>query len=151
MSKYNIGGKTGSTNNLRSTWFIGYSPNLVTGVYVGFDSNESLGKREYAVKTALPIWAEFMSRSLPSRPVEDFREPEGIQWRLIDEKTGLLSKKSLLEKYTGELFEDEINPKSVTPPDGTILEAFIENSEPTEYSQEENGESQIDFFDEGGL
>ncbi|OAD23917.1 penicillin-binding protein, 1A family, partial [Candidatus Thiomargarita nelsonii] len=60
LQREDIAGKTGTTNDLRDAWFAGYSPNIVTTVWVGFDKPRSLGRREYGGKVALPMWAEFM-------------------------------------------------------------------------------------------
>ena len=59
-----IGGKTGTTNNNTDAWFIGFTSEIIVGIYVGFDSPKSLGKRETGSSVALPIFKEFMSHSL---------------------------------------------------------------------------------------
>lgn len=148
---FHIAGKTGSTNELRSTWFIGFSPHLVTGVYVGFDNNDTMGPREYAHRTALPIWKNFMRQALKEYPNDDFAEPEGIEWKLIDEKSGLLSKKSLLEKYVGDLETDEVPISVQQAPDGTLLEAFEFGSAPSEYATEGSDEPLELLYESGGL
>ena len=145
---YELAGKTGSTNDLRSTWFIGYSPNLVAGVYLGLDNNQPLGRREYATTNALPIWIEFMERTLRNRPKAAFEEPEGLEWHLIDESSGLLSRKSLLQQYTANKSGED--KSSMTTPDGTFLEAFIPGTAPTEYA-EDHRDSIHDLFGSGGL
>ena len=76
-----LAGKTGTTNSYRDAWFIGYAPNLVTGVWVGFDSVETLGKVESGAHAALPIWTDFMAKALKLLPVQTFLVPEGIQVR----------------------------------------------------------------------
>jgi len=84
-------GKTGTTNDYRDAWFIGYTPSLVTGVWVGYDDQTSIGPRETGARAALPIWLEFMKKAHADRPPEDFIAPEGILFRQIDPRTGLLS------------------------------------------------------------
>jgi penicillin-binding protein 1A len=67
------GGKTGTTNNFSDAWFIGFTPQLTAGVWVGNDDKQiSLGKRETGAVAALPIWLQFMKASLANQPIEDF-------------------------------------------------------------------------------
>jgi len=82
-----LAGKTGTTDNYSDAWFVGYSPDLVVGVWVGFDEPRSLGEYETGARAALPIWTEFMRRALPSgdRP---FPVPPGITRVAIDPRTG---------------------------------------------------------------
>jgi penicillin-binding protein 1A len=84
-------GKTGTTNQAKDTWFVGYSPELVAGVWVGFDDALSLGASETGGNTALPAWVEFMKAALSGRPATDFARPPGIQVERIDAQTGLLA------------------------------------------------------------
>lgn len=67
-----IAGKTGTTNEFSDAWFMGFSPSLTAGVWVGFDDHRSLGPKEEGAKVALPIWMDFMSDALKDKPVEDF-------------------------------------------------------------------------------
>jgi len=67
-----VAGKTGTTNDYTDAWFIGFTPSLTCGVWVGYDQKKSLGKGEVGAKAALPIWIDFMQRILPSRPVQEF-------------------------------------------------------------------------------
>jgi len=96
-------GKTGTTNDYRDAWFIGYTPNLVAGVWVGYDDQESIGPKETGARAALPIWLEFMKKATAEQPAEDFSLPDGIIFKQIDPKTGLLStekcKVSIREAY----------------------------------------------------
>ena len=71
----NFGGKTGTTNEFRSAWFVGFSPDLVVGVFVGFDDNRSLGERETGAVAAVPIFIDFMQQATKGHPVGDFRPP----------------------------------------------------------------------------
>jgi penicillin-binding protein 1A len=75
-----IGGKTGTTNDFRSAWFMGFSPQIVVGVFVGFDDNRSLGKGETGAVAALPIFIEFMQEALKGLPVMDFKSPPGTKF-----------------------------------------------------------------------
>ena len=124
--KYNLAGKTGTSNNWRNAWFVGFSPELVVGVYVGNDDNTSLGKFEYGLKAAMPIWNNFMKKVIKSKNIK-FNEPDGLVWRVVDENTGLLSEEIFKKNYV--LYNLDIN--NLKLPNGTILEAFIEGTEPT--------------------
>jgi penicillin-binding protein 1A len=72
-----VGGKTGTTNDFRSAWFIGFTPQLVVGTFVGFDDNRSLGHGETGAVAAVPIFIEFMKEALKGYPVIDFTPPPG--------------------------------------------------------------------------
>ncbi|MDX9745532.1 MAG: PBP1A family penicillin-binding protein [Syntrophales bacterium] len=84
-----VAGKTGTTNDNRDAWFIGFTPSLVTGVWVGFDRKETLRREEVGGRAAAPIWLYFMEKALQSYPVEVFPVPEGIVFVKIDPGTGL--------------------------------------------------------------
>jgi penicillin-binding protein 1A len=71
-------GKTGTTNDFRDAWFLGYTPQLVTGVWVGYDDNTELGKRESGGVVAAPIWLTFMQKVLKDDPVRVFEVPDGV-------------------------------------------------------------------------
>lgn len=87
-----VAGKTGTTNDAFDAWFMGFSPELVTGVWVGYDTYEMpMGRYETGGHTALPIWMDFMAAALKGRPVRDFSAPEGITWASIDPQTGRLA------------------------------------------------------------
>jgi penicillin-binding protein 1A len=73
-----VGGKTGTTNRYTDAWFIGFSPDLVAGVWIGFDNRRSLGKDETGGKAALPLWIAFMDKALKGVPVREFDIPSGI-------------------------------------------------------------------------
>lgn len=110
-------GKTGTTDGLHDAWFVGYTHKFITGVWVGFDNEASLGKGETGSRAASPIWLSFMQKTLKNEPIRVFQIPKGIVFSKIDSETGLLplptSKK-------------------------TIFECFKEGSVPTEYSSQPN-------------
>lgn len=81
-------GKTGTTNDLIDAWFVGFTPQYVTGVWVGFDDEASLGKGETGAKAALPIWLGFMQEAHQDKPVKVFQVPEGVVFAKIDADTG---------------------------------------------------------------
>lgn len=102
-------GKTGTTNDLRDAWFVGFTPELLTAVWVGFDDNQPLGLSGSAA--ALPIWTRFMTGALAGRPNTPFAAPsDGIVWVDIDRDTGLL-----------------VQPTCPRP----LREAFLTGTEPT--------------------
>jgi len=96
--KVPLAGKTGTTNKNYDAWFIGFSSNLVIGVYVGFDNPESLGRYETGSKAALPIFKEFVKNSLFKKDFKEFKIPEGIYLTSLNYDTGL--KASLGDKNT---------------------------------------------------
>ena len=117
-------GKTGTTNDNVDAWFIGYTPDLVAGVWVGFDEKKPLGKGEAGGRSASPIWLKFMQEALKEIPSSDFKVPEGIVFVQIDPKTGKLASDKM---QTG------------------VFEAFLEGTQPTELSGKE-ADSQIKNF-----
>ena len=82
-------GKSGTTNDLRDGWFVGFTPDLLTVVWVGFDDNQPLGLS--GTQAALPIWTTFMSRALAGHPDQPFAVPPGIVYAEIDRDTGQLA------------------------------------------------------------
>jgi penicillin-binding protein 1A len=83
-------GKTGTSNGQRDAWFVGFTPDLLAAVWVGFDDQRKLGKGEAGSKTALPIWVDFMTKALAGKPVHDFTQPPGVVVQRVDKATGLL-------------------------------------------------------------
>jgi len=104
-----LGGKTGTTNNYVDAWFLGFSQNLVTGVWTGFDENQTLGWGETGAKSALPAWTEFMRAGVEKYGESDFKVPIGIVNVYIDKDTG---------KPSGPGKE------------GAFLESYVEGTEP---------------------
>jgi penicillin-binding protein 1A len=109
-----IAGKTGTTNDYINAWFIGGAPNLVTGVYVGFDDRRSLGESETGARAALPIWMAFMKEALNQLPVVPFEIPDGVTFVKVDSSTGLLESEQDGEGQKG------------------AVEIFAKGSEPTQ-------------------
>ena len=83
-----VAGKTGTTNDFIDAWFVGYSPTLVAGVWVGIDDRESLGYKEAGGRSALPIWIEFMQEALEKVPLQEFVMPPHIRLVRINPRTG---------------------------------------------------------------
>ena len=83
-----VAGKTGTSSEFMDAWFVGYTPSLLTSVWVGFDNKGSLGPSETGARAALPIWTSFMEEALKDMPVETFKVPPGITLMKIDLQTG---------------------------------------------------------------
>ena len=83
-----IAGKTGTTNDAKDGWFIGFSPDLVVGVFMGYDQPRSLGDRATGAKVALPVWIDIMRKALADQPATPFRTPPGLDIVRIDAATG---------------------------------------------------------------
>lgn len=88
LERGDIAGKTGTTNGPRDTWFLGYNPNIVASVWVGFDQNTLLGRREFGSSAALPIWIDFMRAALEGMPEQMRRQPDGVVTVRINPDTG---------------------------------------------------------------
>ena len=84
-----LAGKTGTTNDSQDTWFLGFSPDLAAGVYVGFDTPRTLGRRETGSSVAAPIFRDFMAAALADEPAIPFRVPPGIRLVRVEATTGL--------------------------------------------------------------
>ncbi|MBL8538528.1 MAG: penicillin-binding protein 1A [Hyphomonadaceae bacterium] len=107
---YPLGGKTGTTNDYKDAWFIGFSPDLVVGVWAGFDTPRDMGDAETGGRIAAPIFRDFMRVALDGTQPTPFRIPGGVRLVRIDAQTGLLPGPSTTQ---------------------TILEAFRPDTEPT--------------------
>ena len=106
-----LAGKTGTTNDSLDTWFVGFSPDLAVGVFVGFDTPKPLGPKETGSSVSAPIFRDFMAAALEGRPAVPFRVPSGIRLVRVNASTGLVAQRG--EKRV-------------------ILEAFKPGTEPTE-------------------
>ena len=85
---YPLAGKTGTTNDYHDAWFVGFSPDLAVGVYVGFDQPQTLGQGEGGSNVAAPVFGEFMGQVMPGRETVPFRTPSGIRLVRVNAKTG---------------------------------------------------------------
>jgi penicillin-binding protein 1A len=114
-----VAAKTGTTDQFLDAWFIGYTQEFITGIWVGFDEERSLGENETGSRAASPIWVTFMSKILKDKPVKDFPIPEGIEFMKIDPKTGQVSlgREAILECFkegTGPTQKVSSQSKSTT-------------------------------------
>ncbi len=108
-----LAGKTGTTNKNTDTWFIGFTSNLVIGVYVGHDNPKSLGKYETGSKTAMPIFKSFIKNAVNNYEARPFKVAKGIKMMVVDANSGkkanFRSKKTIIEVFKKEKIENEIN------------------------------------------
>jgi len=114
-------GKTGTTNDLFDAWFVGYTPQYITGVWVGYDQKKMLGEGETGARAASPIWLDFMQDIHKNEPVRVFQVPEGVVFAKIDGDTGLLpgagSRRTLFE-----CFKEGTAPRAYSARPETISE-----------------------------
>jgi penicillin-binding protein 1A len=121
-------GKTGTTNDAKDTWFVGYSTDIVTAVWVGYDDALPLGAAESGAVTALPAWVTFMKAAHDKRPPTEFPRPPSIIVASVDPATGLLA-------YSGQ--EDAVD------------EEFLEGTVPTDTAQPDAGAPEAGVPHEG--
>jgi len=120
-----VAGKTGTTNDLKDAWFLGFIPQLVTVSWTGYDQERSLGKKETGSRAAAPAWVAFMKQATRNYRVRQFQVPDSIEFRPVDPRTGLL------------VPED-------TP--DAVIEAFAPGTTPSRYALDEGRPRARDFF-----
>ena len=127
--KYDLAGKTGTTNDFTDAWFIGFSPSVTAGVWVGFDDHHPLGHGEEGSHVALPIWSDFMAQILKDKPVERFPDsplltnPNQVQQILASTASGnMVSGDSSLSALAASLSDskpvssiDQVPPSNMPP------------------------------------
>ncbi|MCK5187243.1 MAG: PBP1A family penicillin-binding protein [Deltaproteobacteria bacterium] len=109
-------GKTGTTNDVRDAWFIGFTPHIIAGTWVGFDDEKPLGKHETGAVAASPIWLKFMQEVLEGTPMKTFSIPEGIIFVKIDPETGKPPSPQS-QKIIFECFKEEITAETLQDKD----------------------------------
>ncbi len=123
-----MAGKTGTTDDFSDAWFIGFTPSLVCGVWVGFDQKQSLGPDETGARAALPIWVDFFKAILSARPKERFFKPANVVYVPVDRQTGL---RASVESGCKEI----------------ILEAFVRGTEPAAFcSPSQHFQQSLPYF-----
>ena len=120
-----VAGKTGTTNGYYDAWFVGYTPQIATGVWVGYDEEKTLGPGEVGGRAALPIWLEYMKAAHKDLPVLDFSRPPGVVVANIDNQTGSLASAASTH---------------------VVRQAFIEGSEPRVGGESSNREDEAEFL-----
>jgi penicillin-binding protein 1A len=153
-------GKTGSTNDFTDAWFVGATPSLVCGVWVGYDDRRSLGKNMTGGLIAAPVWASFMAEALEGAPREDFVRPSGLVTVAIDPTSGLLAGKEC-RRVVSEVFVEGNVPtqlcdrhgaakpfsqedleqleQTLTPTGGTVREGSAGRFEPDDAAGQQEG------------
>jgi penicillin-binding protein 1A len=109
-----LAGKTGTTNDSNDAWFVGFSPDLAVGVFVGFDQPRSLGPNEQGASVALPIFRDFMAGALADKPKTPFRIPKGVRLVRVDAESGLKARPGD-QHVILEAFRPGTEPTSETP------------------------------------
>jgi penicillin-binding protein 1A len=108
-----VAGKTGTTDDTRDAWFIGFTPSLVAGVWVGFDQESSLGREEVGGRAAAPIWLYFMEKALQGKPREVFSVPDGIVFIKVDPHTGIPATRSTQDAIFESFLEGTTGTRAV--------------------------------------
>jgi penicillin-binding protein 1A len=133
-----LAGKTGTTNDSVDTWFVGFSPDLAVGVFVGFDTPRSLGRGETGSSVSSPIFRDFMAAALANTPAIPFRVPPGIRLVRVSAATGEVvrgrGRGTLLEAFKAETVptaprevldgSDEIGGEGRTVPTRTVGDLY---------------------------
>ncbi|MBT4964054.1 MAG: penicillin-binding protein 1A [Francisellaceae bacterium] len=122
LRRGDIAGKTGTTNDQKDTWYSGYNNDIVVTTWMGFDEPRTL--HEYAVRTALPMWINFMSDALKDKPHSSQAQPEGMVTVKIDPKTGLLARSEQNDAIF-EIFTKDTVPTQIAP---SLYSASKDNS-----------------------
>jgi penicillin-binding protein 1A len=116
-------GKTGTTSRnpgaqTPDTWFVGFTPDLLAAVWIGFDDGKSLGRKVAAANSAVPMWTDFMVKATAGRPTKDFAQPPGVVVQRIDKATGLLAAAGQETGTLDEVFVDGTAPTTQAPAAG---------------------------------
>ncbi len=120
---HSLAGKTGTTNDFTDAWFVGYTPNLVAGVWVGFDDRRTLGDREAGSTAALPIWMGFMGEVLKQIPQMNFPIPENVVFAKVNPKTGLMSQEEDQDAKV-EIFVKGNEPSPSPPSRPSVIDFY---------------------------
>jgi penicillin-binding protein 1A len=120
-----VAGKTGTSNDARDAWFVGYTPNVVAGVWVGFDDRRPLGRRESGGRTALPIWMDVTRAAEKGRPVLDFPIPSGVATARIDPVSGLLAFDGMATAVDEVFLEGTVPTETARRPEVADPQTFL--------------------------
>jgi penicillin-binding protein 1A len=131
LGRNDLAGKTGTTNDQQDAWFSGYNNDVVTTVWVGFDTPRPLGSRETGARAALPMWIEYMREALRGRPAATMKQPEGMVSARIDSTTGQFTSADNPNAIF-EIFRVENVPQSGAPPADTAANGNNSDSTITE-------------------
>ena len=129
LRRHDIGGKTGTTNDSKDAWFVGFNPEVLTSVWVGMDDYSTLGRWEYGANAALPIWIDFMRVALNGMPEQRLPQPDGMVTVRIDPKTGRLARQGDSDAIF-EIFRQEKAPTTVSEGSVPSLDDFGQSFKP---------------------
>uniref|UniRef100_UPI0035B15C18 penicillin-binding transpeptidase domain-containing protein n=1 Tax=Devosia sp. TaxID=1871048 RepID=UPI0035B15C18 len=118
-----VAGKTGTSNDYKDAWFIGFTPELAVGVYVGFDTPKNMGKQATGGEMAVPIFTSFMENALKGKPPTPFNMPNGMAQVWIDPATGVKANGGETAIY--EAFKPGTGPNLITSVIGVDSNAFM--------------------------
>ncbi|TVQ32792.1 MAG: penicillin-binding protein 1A [Wenzhouxiangella sp.] len=124
LNRRDLAGKTGTTNDLRDTWFAGYGGGIVTTVWLGMDDNRSLGRNEQGGRTALPLWVDFMAEALRDRPEHSGPVPVGLAQALINPETGLRARPGMSGAVQEWFHADNLPPLEAAEDNGQESDPF---------------------------
>ncbi|MEK8089465.1 penicillin-binding protein 1A [Thermithiobacillus plumbiphilus] len=110
-----LAGKTGTTNDSHDAWFMGYSPRLVAGAWVGHDQPRGLGQHETGAQVALPIWMDYMRYALKDQPVQEYPLPPDVVTRQISPSGGYLVEAGGIPEYFIDRYPPPVMPRPVAP------------------------------------
>jgi penicillin-binding protein 1A len=140
---YPLAGKTGTTNDAKDAWFVGFTPDLVCGVYVGFDNPIPLGSRETGGSVAVPIFQEFIKTAIADRPAMPFRMPPGLRLVRVNPATEALAspsdKNAIWEAFVPDTEPQEGQPRPVL--DGSVAGSAAQGAAAA-YSAQQSSEDQ---------
>ncbi len=140
LGRSDIAGKTGTTNDQRDAWFSGFSPNIVTTTWVGFDKPKPLGNRETGSAAALPMWINFMRQALKIYPEKNFDQPEGLVTVRIDPDSGMLASANNRNAIFETFREDNVPQRQS---DSTALNSEFNTATSTDGNSSTDGEEHL--------
>ena len=141
-----VGGKTGTTNNSFDSWFVGFSPDLVMAVYIGFDTPKSLGEEETGASVAMPVFIDFMKEAIKDKPSVPFRMPNSVKLVKIDKSTGKYPNPSTPKEkifFEALKIEDEIQENEIVD-EALNKEEDKDEKQLQENSKEKSSESTLE-------
>lgn len=132
-----VAGKTGTSNAARDAWFVGYTPSVVAGVWVGFDDRRPLGRKESGGRSALPIWIDTVKAATKNTPPLNFPIPGGVTMARIDPASGMLAYEGMEEALEEVFLDGTVPTETALPPDVAdsntfLMEQFGDTADTTE-------------------
>ena len=145
---HTIAGKTGTSNGPKDTWFMGFTPDLVVGVFVGYDDATPMGARESGAMAAQPIFVEFMKEALVDQPDKPFKMPDGLKLERVDYMTGEPSM-----KYGGTIYEvfKRKNYQDTIPVGKVFIDSSLALEEPEKKAEPEHEHFSLDEIQDEGI